>query len=131
MRARCPYARFRQGRPPIVRHAVNACWYIFKTGAAVAIVGAVAVGVYMYARMDDEIRRQVESFLSERYPHLNVNVGGARIVDGKGIAIYDLSLADPSGGGRDDRLLSVDELMLVCDVKLAKLVQGSIDVHRV
>ena len=51
----------------------------------------------MYARMDDEIRRHVEGLLARQFPEFSVSVGGARRVDGKGIAVYDLSLAQPRG----------------------------------
>ncbi len=81
--------------------------------------------------MDDEIRRHVESMLAERYPQFEVSVGGARVLKDKGIAIYDVSLALPGGGRNDDPLLSIDELVLICDVEWAKLVQGAPNIHRV
>ncbi len=96
-----------------------------------ALVAAAAIGVYMYVRMDDEIRRHIEAMLAERYPQLNVSVGGARIVEGRGIAVYDLALSEPGAAGRDGPLVLVDELMLVCKVELASLVQGAPDVRRV
>jgi hypothetical protein len=132
--AGCPAtnrAAHEQGRSTIVSRLVNTCWSLFKVAVAVALVGGIGTGVYMYVRMDDEIRRRVESFLAERYPQFEVSVGGARLVEGKGIAVYDLSLALPGGARNDDPLLAVDELMLVCDVELTKLVQGSLTVHRV
>jgi hypothetical protein len=73
----------------------------------------------------------VQSFLAERYPRLEVSVGGARVVEGKGIVIYDVALSLPGGARGDDPLLAVDELMLVCDVELTKLVQGALHVQRV
>lgn len=85
----------------------------------------------MYVRMDDEVRRHVETCLAERYPQLTVTVGGARIVDGKGIAVYDVSLSDPGAPPGADELLAIEELFLVCDVKLAALVKGAPDVQRV
>ena len=115
----------------IVARLVNACWYCFKLVVGVALVGAAAIGVYMYVRMDDEIRRHIEAMLAEKYPYLHVSVGGARVVEGRGIAVYDVSLADPAAIGRRGQLLLIDELMLVCDVELTALVKGAPDVRRV
>jgi hypothetical protein len=115
----------------IVTRLVNACWSVFKVAIALVLFGGVGIGVYMYVRMDDEIRRHVEGFLQERYPELTVSVGGARLVDGKGIAVYDVSLSDPSASPEHDELFAVDELMLLCDVQLSTLVQGPPDVRRV
>ena len=129
--------RVRPGAPPgkdaqsIVARFINGCWYFFKIGLAVALVGAAAIGVYLYVRVDDEIRRHVESFLAERYPQLKVSVGGARLVENRGIAVYELALADPSDARGANPLLKVDELLLVCDVEISKLVCGQSDVRRV
>lgn len=85
----------------------------------------------MYVRMDDEIRRHVEVFLGERYPHLEVSVGGARLVEGRGIIVYDVELA-PRGERRPhDELLIVDELLVVCDVEITTLVRGVPPIQRV
>ncbi len=110
---------------------VNACWRLFKVAVAVALLGAVATGVYMYVRMDEEIRRQIETMLAERYPHLQARVGGARVIEGRGIEVYDLSLTDPAADPGGDALLKVDVLLLVCDAELTKLVCGAPAVERV
>jgi hypothetical protein len=100
-------------------------------GVAVVLVGAVATGVYMYVRMDDEIRQHVESMLRERYPQLSIHVGGARLIEGRGIAVYEVSLADPSADPGGEPLLEVDELLLACDVELTRLMRGTPTVERV
>lgn len=104
---------------------------MFKVGLVVVGIAVVAGGVFMYARMDDEIRQRVQRLLAEQYPELSVSVGGARLVEGRGIAVYDLQLVDPSAPPGSDSLLSIDELMLACDAQLVKLMQGPPDVTRV
>ncbi|QDT00511.1 hypothetical protein HG15A2_38490 [Adhaeretor mobilis] len=89
------------------------------------------VGVYFYTHMDDEIRRKVEVVLAEKFPQLQVNVGGARLIEGQGIAIYDLHLEEAASGKRENHLLSVDELLLECNASLPQLLQGIPDVRRV
>ncbi len=110
---------------------INVCWYYFKAGVVVALVGGVGTGVYLYVRIDDEIRAHVEGLIADRFPQLRVSVGGARLVEGKGIAVYDVSLAVPAQGSSADALLTIDELLLCCDVELSTLVQGAPPVHRV
>ncbi|WP_145434172.1 hypothetical protein [Lacipirellula limnantheis] len=115
----------------IVSRLVNACWSVFKFAVGLALVGVVTIGLYMYVRMDDEIRRHVEAFLGERYPHLEVSIGGARLVEGRGIIVYDVELA-PRGDRRPhDELLIVDELLVVCDVEITTLVRGVPPIQRV
>ena len=94
-------------------------------------VAAISVAVFLFVRMDDEIRRQVEQGLAEKFPQFNVSVGGARVVEGRGIAIYDLAVSETTSTQLQSNLLLVDEIMLNCDSGLTKLVQGFPDVQRV
>ena len=96
-----------------------------------ALVGVLTIGLYMYVRMDDEIRRHVETFLGERYPDLEISVGGARLVEGRGIIVYDVELAPKGDRQPHDELLIVDELLVVCDVELTTLVRGVPPIERV
>ena len=95
------------------------------------IVIALGIGVFLFTRMDDEIRRQVQYTLAEQFPHLNVSVGGARLVEGRGVAIYDLTISETSSTHLQNNLLVIDEVMVVCDVRLTKLVNGLPEVQRV
>lgn len=97
----------------------------------IVLVASLGVGAYLYTRMDDEIRQHVEYLLAENFPQLNVSVGGARLVHDRGIAIYDLSISETSASRRQNNLLVVDELMVVCDVQLSKLVKGDLKIRRV
>ncbi len=104
---------------------------MFKIGVTLALVAAVTIGVYLFTRVNDEIRLLAEQMLAEQFPQLNGSIGGARLVEGRGIAIYDLTISETSENQLQDNLLLVDEIMLVCNVELAQLVQGAPDVERV
>ena len=95
------------------------------------VMGAIGMAIFLFVRMDDEIRYQAEQFLAEKLPQYNVSVGGARLVEGKGIAIYDLAISETSSTHLQSNLLVVDEVMLVCDAKLSKLVQGAPEIQRI
>lgn len=89
------------------------------------------VGIYLYSRMNSEIRRQVEQTLAAQFPHLNVSVGGARLVEDRGIAIHKLVISETTANQLESNLLVVDELLIDCDVQLAELIQGKTVVRRV
>lgn len=122
---------FCRGIGPIFTKLVDSCWFVFKIALVVVLLAAVGGGAYLYAHMDDEIRQHVETLLAERFPQLEVSVGGARLIEDRGIAVYDLELALPAVAGGEQRLVAIDELFLACDVQLTQLVQGNLQIQRV
>ena len=95
------------------------------------VLATIGMAVFLFARMDDEIRHQVEIVLSDAFPQYNVSVGGARLVEGRGIAIYDLAISETTNTQLQNNLLLIDEIMLACDAQLSKLVQGVPEIQRV
>lgn len=81
--------------------------------------------------MDDQLRRHAEQHLADQYPHLRVAVGGARWIEGQGIALYDLEFVDASLAPAYAKLLQIDEMLLQCDASLASFVAGMPAVQRV
>jgi len=96
-----------------------------------ALIAGVGLGIYLFTRMDEEIRLQAEQILAEQFPQLNVSVGGARLVKDRGIALYDLTISETSNTQLQNHLLVVDEIMLECDVQLAELAKGKVAIDRV
>ncbi|MDC0936697.1 hypothetical protein OAS39_10455, partial [Pirellulales bacterium] len=109
---------------------INFCWSLFKLSAGVALVLGIGAAMYFYTQMDDQVRRYAEQSLAEHFPHLDVSVGGARIVEGHGIALYDVVLSEPATVGADATLLVIDEFLMECDAQIASLVAGPPEVHR-
>ena len=91
-----------------------------------AVVAIAAVGVYISMRLNDDIRRHVESTLAEHYNPLGIEVAvkGARRINGEGIRITGITLSDPSLDPAYAELVRVEELFLVTDADLINLVQG-------
>ncbi len=96
-----------------------------------AVLVAVGLAVFLFTRLDDEIRRQVQQTLAKQFPQYNISVGGARLVEGEGIAIYDLAISETASTQLQNNLLVVDEIMLVCDSQLTELMKGTPEVRRV
>ncbi len=82
-----------------------------------AIIVAAALGSH---RVGEEVRRRVEARLRDRFPTLDVHVRSASLVDGEGILIRDLSLAEAGGAP----LVTIEEIHLTCGTSLAELAAG-------
>ena len=115
----------------VITRFVNICWYFFKLAALLAVAVAVGLAIFLFTRLDDEIRRQAQQFLAKEFPQYNVSVGGARLVEGQGIAIYNLEISETTSTQLQSNLLVVDEIMFSCNAKLTELVKGLPEVHRV
>jgi hypothetical protein len=115
----------------ILCRLINTCWFVFKIAIALVVVLVVAVGIFLYTRMDSEIRHQVELALKQQFPHLNVSVGRAALVEGRGIEIHDLMISETTSTQLQNNLLVIDEMLLDCDVQLHKLMKGKPKMRRI
>ncbi len=95
------------------------------------MVSVVGMGVYLYTRVDSEIRTQVQQTLSRQFPQLNVSVGDARLVENQGIAIHNLVISETSSNQLQSNLVVIDEMLLECDVELTQLVKGPPEIRRI
>lgn len=120
-----------EGTVRIVRALVNLCWYFFKWALVLGVVVALVVVPYLYRRVDEEIRRQIERKLAEHYPHLSVSVRAARLVEGEGIEIYGISIMEPGAEGPQAQLAHIEEIFASCGVTLAELLQKEPEFERV
>ena len=96
-----------------------------------AVFVAVGLAFFLFTRLDDEIRRQAEQLLARQFPQYNISIGGARLVEGQGVAIYDLAISETSSTQLQSNLVVVDEIMLYCDARLTKLAKGLPQVSRI
>ncbi len=107
-----------------MKEVVNTCWFVFKWGALAALMAGVALGLYFYSRVNDEIRKQVQAKLQGHYKNLVVTVRSAQLVDGEGIEVRGLTLVDPNATGPQAELAYFDELILFCQTSLPELMKG-------
>src|SRR5712671_2678520 len=113
---------------PIFTHLVNFCWSLFKWCLFLTIAGAVAVGGYLYIRIDDEIRRQVERRLADFYHDFHVHVGSARFDADRGIAISGLTLTQKMPDGTSPPVLGIDEMYLAGKLRIDQLVTDQLQI---
>ncbi len=82
-----------------------------------------AVGYsFLRGRVDDEIRRQIETRFAKHYSTLKVSVRSAEFIAGEGIKVRDLTISEPGAEGPRAELLAVEELFLVTRTELKELV---------
>ncbi len=98
--------------------------------ALLAVAGTVAA-VCIYRRMDEEIRRRAVAQIAKHYPGLRVAVGSAQLVEGKGVRVYDVVIAEPGAEGPQPELLRFEEMLLECPTDWKQLIQGDLPVRRV
>ena len=92
---------------------------------------AVLVAVYLYDHVDEQIRRRVEERLAARYPRLSVSVRSAERVEGQGILIRDVVLAEPGARSPAAKIIHIGEMFLVCRADLEELIGGEPTVSQV
>ena len=116
----------------IFTQLVNLCWSLCKWALALTFVTALAVGGYLYFRLDDEIRQQVERKLANHYRDFKVSVGSARFDPDRGIAIDDLSLTPKTTGASAlQPVLTIDELYLGGNLRIEQLLTNQMQVNDV
>jgi hypothetical protein len=93
-----------------------------------AIVGALGVGGYLYFRLDDEIRRQVERKLADYYHDFDVRVGSARFDNDRGIAINHFFLTPKAPADNSQPVLAIEEMYLAGNVRADQLVTGQLPI---
>ncbi|QDU74902.1 hypothetical protein Pan97_19220 [Bremerella volcania] len=92
---------------------------------------ACALGLYLYHNLNNEIRSHVEKKFASHYTNLLVSVRSARFIEGKGIEIRGLSMAQRSSQYQSQELVSVDEIMVYCTTDPRKLASGDFQVDKI
>lgn len=110
---------------------VRRTWWLFKWTLALALAAALGMGVYVYYRVDEEIRRHAERLLATHYSDLEVHVRAARWVEGEGIEIHGVSILEPGAAGPQGELVYIDEVFLDGVGKVEKLLSGSANIERI
>ena len=105
---------------------IGLCW-----GTLLVIIG-VAVGSFVvYSRINNEVQKYVLAKLQEQYPHLDVQVGSAQIVENRGFVINDIEFSVPNSFGQSLKLLRIRELFIECPVTLQTLYQKNLRISRI
>ena len=110
----------------IFRRAIDFCWFCFKWGLVLGVIGVAVAVPFLYRRVDEELRRRVEARIAQHYVGLKVTIRSAELVEGEGIKVRDLLILEPGAEGPHPELLHVEEVLLGCRENLKELIQESI-----
>jgi len=97
---------------------------------ALSVIGGVIAASYVYHRLDEEVRRQVEAKIAQHYSGLKVSVRSASLLKGEGIEVRGLSIIEPGAEGPAE-LIYVDEAFLRCATDLQQLIAGNVEAKEI
>jgi hypothetical protein len=100
-------------------------WSLVRWALPLTVAGVVAAVAIGSTRIGEEVRRRVEARLREEFPGLAVQVQAAGLVEGQGIVVRGVALADPSLPSRHRQILRIEEVHLDCRTTLAELAGGA------
>ena len=97
------------------------------------LVAVTAIGAFYYFRADEEVRARVRQTLSDAFPEFTIYVGSARLIEGEGIRVRDVSLMRPSNkeSAQRSELIFIDELSLRCSTSPAELMKGKPNIRQI
>jgi hypothetical protein len=107
---------------------LNFVWSSCKWGLLLSLVSAATAVLLFYNRFDEEIRRRIETRLAQQYPDLAVSVRSARLLNGQGIEVRGLSIAEPGASGPGAELAYIEEVFLAGQTTWQQLLQGELSI---
>ncbi|HYW78845.1 MAG TPA: hypothetical protein VE890_04675 [Thermoguttaceae bacterium] len=110
---------------------INCCWFCFKWGLVLTVIGVLGGLLYLDHRVDEEIRCHVLDLIAEHYTGLEVSVRSATLVKGEGIEIRGLSILERGAEGPRAELANLSVVMLACQTDLEELIVSQPQVSKV
>ncbi|MCC9604795.1 AsmA-like C-terminal domain-containing protein [Blastopirellula sp. JC732] len=117
-------------RTPLKR-LVQTSWLFCKWTILSALMAAVAIGLYLYHNLNDEIRIRVQRRFAEHYHQLDVSIDSAQFHEGEGVEIRGLRFSQKNVAGHSGEMLDIDEMFVHCTTDPRDLVAGKLDVSRI
>ncbi|MFM8951797.1 MAG: AsmA-like C-terminal region-containing protein [Planctomycetaceae bacterium] len=99
-------------------------WTLVRWTLPLTVAGVIAALAVGATQIGEQVRLRVETRLRSELPGFTVHVRGASLVEGEGIVIRGLSIADPTLPPPQRQLLAVEEVHLACSTALTDLASG-------
>jgi hypothetical protein len=91
--------------------------------ACALIAGVLLVAwVVLSSRVHDEIRCEIQRVFAEHYSQYHVSLRSAKLLEGRGVEIHDLIIADRQSG---QRLVRIGEMFAECPIDVETLLSGN------
>lgn len=104
---------------------------VFRGVITLAVLLAIALGTFLYFRIDDEAHRLCETALNRYCQPFRAHVGAARFVPGRGVTMHDVQIVEETPFGPSRGVMQVEELVVEGDFDLRALLRGKPTVRRV
>ena len=100
-------------------------WTLVRWTLPLTVAGVIAALAVGATQVGEQVRLRVEARLRSELPGLAVQVRSASLVEGEGIVVRGVSIADPALPEPQRQLVAIDELHLACSTSLADLAGGA------
>lgn len=114
-----------------MNRVADVIWSLITWGLLAVIIVAALAGFHLYNSVDEEIRSHVETLLAKQYPHLEVTVRSAKLLELEGFEIRGITLAMTRQNGDVRPIAVADEVMVRCNPKLDSLLNGQVEVREI
>ncbi len=110
---------------------VDFVWFLIKWGLVVIFISGVLGGIYLYNRVDEDIRALVQKTLAKHYQGLTISVRSARLLEREGLEIRGVSISDQLAKQTRSEIAYFDEIHVRCHPTLQGLLAQKLDVRHV
>jgi hypothetical protein len=104
-------------------------WLAFLSLITGGIIGAAIY--FVHTRFDDALRTHVEAKFRAAYPKHRVAIESAQWIEGQGIELRGVSIAEASGKKEESQVLRIDELVVQSNAGLEELIAGKLNAKQV
>ena len=116
---------------PIVKGLVDSCWFFLKCSLLAGLIAGAFALPQLLRRVDEVVRKRIEAKLAGCYPNLRVTVRSAELIEGKGIVVRGVRIADPGSRHPCAELVHLEEVYLSCPTDLEELLKSDLEVRHV
>lgn len=116
---------------PLLTRLVNTCWSFFRGALTLAVLIAVALGAFLYFRLDDEAQRLSEAALNRYCEPFVARVGSATFAPGRGVIMRNVEIVEQVAWSAPRGVLQIEELQVEGNFDVGMLMRGKPLVTRV
>ena len=113
------------------RRLIKEIGFFLKWGLAVALVAGFFFAIWLYKRVDDELRSEIERRCAVLCPHLRIRVRSAQLLPGEGIQLRGVRITIASLPKVTGTIAEIEEIMLAGPVAYKELLSGDVPIQRV
>lgn len=110
---------------------VDFAWFLIKWGLVVTLISGVLGVIYLYNRVDEDIRVLVQKALAQHYKGLTISVRSARLLEREGLEIRGVSISGQLAKQTRSEIAYLDEIHVRCHPTLQGLLSQKLDVRHV